>query len=369
MGTDKIKIGFLGLGLIGGSIAKALKKRISHTVSLIAYDIDESSLKEAKKDNIIAVCYTDLYSFPVEETDILFLCAPVEYNVENLQKIVARLPEKCIITDVGSVKGEIRNAIDKLKLSSQFIGGHPMAGSEKTGFSNASDRLLENAYYILTPDASIQKEQLDTFITIIKATGALPLIMTEKEHDYVTAGISHLPHVISAALVNLVKNNDTKDSFMHQVAAGGFKDITRISSSSPIMWEQICMENKDNILHLLDLYMDTLNSFKQTLVNDDNNDINSFFANAKDYRDTFSEQTKGPIQQVYRIYADIPDVPGVIAKIASLLASHNINIRNIGIIHNREFEKGALRIEIYDMEALTNATTILQDADYQVTLP
>lgn len=369
MNNKQIKIGFLGLGLIGGSVAKALQKKLNCNVCIYAYDIDEASLKIAKDNQTIYAYHTTLDSFPIEEMDIIFLCAPVGNNVSNLKSIAKRIPPHCIITDVGSVKGEIRNAIDSLNLSGHFIGGHPMAGSEKTGFANASDILLENAYYILTPDASIPKDMLDTFISIIKATGALPIVMTEKEHDYVVAGISHLPHVISATLVNLVKDSDTKDAFMHRIAAGGFKDITRISSSSPVMWEQICLENKDNIIHLLNSYIDKLNVFKETLAISNADNINSFFSSARDYRDTFSEQTKGPIQQVYRVYADIPDVPGVIARISTLLANHNINIKNIGIVNNREFEKGALRIEFYDYDSLHKASYVLQNANYNITLP
>ena len=122
-----------------------------------------------------------------------------------------------------------------------------MAGSEKTGFSNASPVLLENAYYILTPTESVAKEAVAAYSSLVQSMGAIPIQLSAQEHDYVTAAISHVPHLVAAALANLVHDHDSAQETMKMIAAGGFKDITRIASSSPDMWESICMSNTENI--------------------------------------------------------------------------------------------------------------------------
>ena len=136
-----------------------------------------------------------------------------------------------------------------------FIGGHPMAGSEKTGFDHSNERILENAYYILTPGGEVGLEYISDFTELISSLGAIPMVLTAEEHDFITAGVSHLPHIIASALVNLVKTLDNDAEYMKTIAAGGFRDITRIASSSPVMWQQICMENHENISNVLDDYI------------------------------------------------------------------------------------------------------------------
>ena len=116
-----------------------------------------------------------------------------------------------------------------------------MAGSEKTGFDHSNERILENAYYILTPGGEVGLEYISDFTELISSLGAIPMVLTAEEHDFITAGVSHLPHIIASALVNLVKTLDNDAEYMKTIAAGGFRDITRIASSSPVMWQQICM--------------------------------------------------------------------------------------------------------------------------------
>ena len=137
-----------------------------------------------------------------------------------------------------------------------------MAGSEKTGYSNASDILLENAFYAITPTKSTTKDMLARYIELVKLTGAIPVVLEPEHHDYSVAGISHVPHIIAASLVNLIKHSDDENGTMKLLAAGGFKDITRIASSSPEMWEQICTTNTDAIVKLLGDYIDYLTKIK-----------------------------------------------------------------------------------------------------------
>ena len=171
-----------------------------------------------------------------------------------------------------------------------------------------------------------------------KITGAIPLILDYKQHDYVTAAISHLPHVIAASLVNLVRDSDSEEGIMKMVAAGGFKDITRIASSSAQMWQQICLTNTDNISTLLNDYIRSLQEFKNSLDSRKEKDLYDLFDSAREYRDSFINASSGPIKRSYVLTVDIADQAGSLAAITTILAVNGINIKNIGITHNREQE-------------------------------
>lgn len=361
---DKLICGFIGLGLIGGSIAKAIRNKLPEAY-LIAYDTNASSLKLAINEGIINEACSEIGQ-PFARCDYIFLCAPVAHNDENLISIKKYLSPNAVLTDVGSVKTGIHEHISAMGMENQFIGGHPMTGSERFGYANSKASLFENAYYILTPTDKTPADKISAYQNLVKTIGAIPLVLSYSQHDYVTAAISHLPHVISACLVNFVKNNDSKDGIMKMIAAGGFKDITRISSSSPVMWQQICLTNSENISALLEQYINSLSEFKQTLDSGDTDMLYQFFDNARAYRESFIGASSGPIKTEYVITADIADKPGSIATIASLLASHDISIKNIGINHNRELAEGALRIEFYDETAATKATAVLREHKYVI---
>lgn len=359
-----ITCGFIGLGLIGGSIARAIKEKIAGS-TIIAYDINENTLNLAKEEQV-----ADIVTSSIDEQfqicDYIFLCAPVQKNDENLQKVKNVLSPSCLLTDVGSVKSDIHHTIRKAGLCRQFIGGHPMAGSERIGFANSKAVLLENAYYILTPTEEVPEEKLSAYRNLVQSLGALPLVLSPSQHDYVTAAVSHLPHVIAASLVNLVKDSDSRDGIMKMIAAGGFKDITRIASSSAIMWQQICLTNTENIIDLLTDYINSLDSVRHSLECKDAEALYELFDSARIYRDSFINASSGPIKKSYCIRIDIADEPGALATIVALLASHNISIKNIGISHNREYEGGVLQIECYEEASLCKASEILRSQNYIV---
>lgn len=364
-----LKCGFIGLGLIGGSIAKALKNQTAFQTFHTVYDPDLSSLELAAKEGVADKIVTTLEDQSIcafSDCDYLFLCAPVQYNIANLSQIRSAISPNCIITDVGSVKTGIHDAITELGLESQFIGGHPMAGSERIGYRNSKALLLENAYYILTPTPFVSTDKINAYQNLVKSMGALPLILSYEGHDYATAAISHLPHIIAAALVNLVKDSDSADGIMKTIAAGGFKDITRIASSSPEMWQQICLTNTSNIASLLGDYIHALDKIYEVLLSGDSAQIYDFFHSARTYRESFVGTGNGPIKTEYTLNIDISDEPGALASIATMLAARGISIKNIGITHNREYEEGALRIEFYTAEDVDSAKQLLERKNYTV---
>lgn len=358
--------GFIGLGLIGGSIARALRQFYPDS-RLLAYEINRESLETAVKDGVID---TPLSS--IDESflacDYIFLCAPVSENNRLLAKIKKYLSPACLLTDVGSVKKDIHRYIKEAGLSRQFIGGHPMAGSERCGYLNSRALLLQNAYYILTPCAEVPPEDVAAFRGLIASLGAIPLVLSSSVHDYVTAAISHLPHVIAASLVNLIRQADSTDGVMKMIAAGGFKDITRIASSSPSMWQQICLSNGENIAALLDDYIAALEQIKKEIHLSRQDNLYQFFESARAYRDSFTEASSGPIKKVFSLRIDIADEPGALAAIATILALQQISIKNIGITHNREQEDGVLQVEFYEEESIEKASKILRAKGYTVYL-
>lgn len=361
---EQMHFGFIGLGLIGGSIAKGLREKYP-SCAITAYDIEPANVEMAKKDGVVTICAYEIDRV-FSPCDLIFLCAPVSCNDENLLLLQNVLGKDALLTDVGSVKGDIYEHIRTAGLERQFIGGHPMTGSERTGYPNSKAMLLENAYYILTPTEKTPGESTELMEHLVRSLGAIPLILSPGQHDYVTAGISHLPHVISASLVNLVKEKDSPEGIMKLIAAGGFKDITRISSSSPVMWEHICMTNRDNILSLLDAFAESLQDIRQMISREDAQGTYDFFESARSYRESFTDVSGGPIKKSYVFYVDIPDEPGALATIVTLLAFQQINLKNIGITHNREVAEGSLLIEVWKEADIARAKEVLSAKGYMV---
>ena len=359
------KIGFIGLGHIGGSIAKTIH-RIYPDIQMIAYDTCRETLSRALSEGVISRACSSV-SGEFSDCDYIYLCAPVLNNTDYVTLLSDLLHDDMLLTDVGSVKTGIHEQIQKFpELEKHFIGGHPMCGTEHTGYEYSTAYMLENAYYILTPTRTVPTEKAAEFEAFVASIGALPITLDFQEHDFIVGSVSHLPHVISATLVNLVKELDNEEETMRTIAAGGFKDITRISSSSPVMWENICLANRDTILKLIDIYVASIGKIRQKIADADGSDINSFFRSAKDYRDSFNIPHAGAIKPVYLLFCDLIDEAGGIATIATILAANNISIKNIGIIHNREYQQGVLQIEFYDKDAYEKAVALLRKYHYTV---
>ena len=357
-------VGFIGFGLIGGSIAKKMKIN-DPDVKIIASARRQETIDTAYAAGLIDNKKSCIIS-DFSECDVIFLCAPVKNNIDYLHKLKPVISKDCIITDVGSTKTEIHEEVIRLDLEKNFIGGHPMTGSEKTGIENADEYLLENAYYIITPTEKNTEEQIAGFRSFVKSLGSIPLVLDYKKHDYATASISHLPHMISYALTNLVKNIDDQDETMKTIAAGGFRDMTRIAASSPVMWQSICLSNKEQLISLMDQYIDEITRLRESIDHSEKQELLNYFSEAKEYRDSLFVPSKRSSTVCYELFVDLVDEAGGIAIIASMLAFKGINIKNIGIINNREFEEGVLRIEFYTHEALDLAVVVLKEKNYKV---
>lgn len=357
-------VGFVGLGLIGGSIAKAIKA-FHPEIQIMAYMRTADTLIEAANEGTVDIACTAVDG-QFAACDCIFLCAPVATNAMYLERLKPVIKADCILTDVGSTKTDIHERVTALELEEHFIGGHPMAGSEKTGYANAKPHLIENAYYIITPSSKVSQEAVDLFVPFIASLKALPLVLDYRRHDFITASVSHLPHLIASSLVNLVQELDGADELMKRIAAGGFKDITRIASSSPEMWEQICMTNKENLIRVLDCYLEQLTSVKKQLEEADGNGLYRFFETSRNYRNSIPDSSAGPIKKMYAFYCDMVDEAGGVAVLSTILAAGGVSLKNIGIIHNREFEEAVLKVELYDEASYEKAIALLRKYRYTI---
>ncbi len=357
-------IAFIGFGLIGGSIARGMK-RARPDITVMAYMRTRAKLEQAKEDGIVDVIL-DGIGEELQSCDFIFLCTPVEYNAWYLSAVRPYLKEGAIVTDVGSTKTDIHEHVKTLGMESVFIGGHPMAGSEKTGYENSTDHLLENAYYIITPTLLSRESDVRRLVNLAKMIGSIPIVLDYRRHDEITAAISHLPHVVASSLVNLVKDSDGEEGMMKRLAAGGFKDITRIASSSPEMWQQICMANRENLADILRQYISSLQAILKDLETSDSQALYDLFETSGRYRNSMSDKSKGAIVPEYSFTVDIVDEVGSISTLSVILASKGISIKNIGINHNREHGEGALRISFYDKESMDAAWGHLAKYHYEM---
>lgn len=353
---------FIGLGLIGGSLAKAIKKAYPDS-HISVLDKDERSIQIALEEAVVNQELKSLKEIE-QDTDILFLCTPVEQNRAFLEELKTLLSPHTILSDVGSTKTAIMKEAEQLGLSSQFIGGHPMAGSEVSGYQASDSLLLENAYYLLTPGKSFPLELTNKMQTFLSSIGSIPFVMSPEEHDTSVACVSHLPHLIAACLVKLLKEEDKKGT-MKKLAAGGFKDISRIASSSPVMWQQICLSNKKAIVEMMEDYITVLEEIKNFVKKEDPQAIAEFFQESGEYRNSMDSTAQGLIQSEYAISLHVQDHPGAISIISTILASNMVSIRNIGINHNREKGEGALQLSFYTGEDCEMAKKLLHKYGFQ----
>ncbi|WP_088044389.1 prephenate dehydrogenase [Bacillus sp. EAC] len=354
----------IGTGLIGGSIALAIKK--VHDVNIIGFDINAMQLEIGKKIQIIDEISVQLKECAEKAHLIIFSC-PVEESIKYIHKISEyKLMDGIIITDVGSTKSEIMKHSRPLTSKGYcFIGGHPMAGSHKTGIESAKVHLFENAYYILTPSELTSDDQIDELKDWLKGTGSHFVVIDEATHDKITGVVSHFPHLIAASLVKQVKSYSKKEPLTTALAAGGFRDITRIASSSPKMWTDIVIQNKEILLSLIANWIDEMKEMYQIVDQQNNEEIYQYFKESKDFRDNMPTKANGAIPSYFDLYVDVMDRVGELANITTILSIHQVSITNLRIIESREGLPGVLRISLQTERDREKAENFLNVNGYE----
>ncbi len=359
--SNQIKnISIIGLGLIGGSIAKALKKT-DLNITISAFDKDDI-LSAAIDERII-----DKELSSINESinsDLIFLCLPVELSLEYLKDLAPKLKTGQVITDVSGVKGVFQKEWEKLNSKGIYIGGHPMTGKEKGGFENSDPLLFENAIYILTEETN-DNELLKEFEDLIHLLGANILHIPAKQHDVIAASVSHLPQLISVALVNTASLKTDKYNFL-DLAAGGFRDMTRIASSDFSIWESVIAQNRDEILAAIEKFQIELDSMKTNIEKLNLNKLKDRFESSRKTRDEIPKNTKGFLSPLFDVFVFVKDEPGVISKISTALFKRNINIKDIELLKIREGSGGTFRLSFESKDDSEEAKLIIQEIGFEI---
>lgn len=339
-----INLFFVGLGLIGGSLACNLKY-FYKDIHIIAYDTNPNQLQRAQSMGIIDAMTTD-YAHGIAQADIVIFATPVQTTTRYLKTMTDyQTRPGLIVTDTGSTKSTIQAFEAKLlEKDIHLIGGHPMAGSHKSGVLNAKKHLFENAYYVLVHDLPENDAACETITTLLQHTRAKTISMTADEHDYITGIVSHVPHFIASSLVNLNAHYASSSDWVQELAAGGFRDMTRIACSNPDMWRDISLENRQHILTIMKAFQKQFKEVISLLEQQDETGLHQFFDNAKQYRDQLPIRSLGAMNSSFDLYVDIPDQSGAISQVLDILHAHHISIRNLRILEVREDIYGALRI-------------------------
>ena len=284
------RITIIGLGLIGGSLSLALKKQWGEEVRITGVDHDLKTLELAVQRGAVDSSTND-WKKGVEKADIIFLCTPVLQIIPIVEQILPYVKAGGILTDVGSTKGFLaKKMLGMMPPYVQYVSGHPMTGIEQSGIMAADQELFKNKWYILIPEASTSPEAVKIVSQILTSTGARITTMDLADHDQCAAVISHIPHVVAAALVNLLgKYPNLEESF--KLVGGGFRDTTRIASSNADMWADICLTNSQPITQSLLQVKELLDEMIQAIEKNDRPAIHHFFKRAKVRRDVLIEET------------------------------------------------------------------------------
>ncbi len=254
----------IGVGLIGGSLAKVLKvKGLARRV--IGSGRSRESLELALKLGVIDAMGQGP-SYGVEEADLVVLASPVGTFIKIMQDAAPYLKKGAIVTDVGSVKGSLVKALEQiLSAGCHYVPGHPIAGREKSGVAEATEALFEGKRCILTPGPHTDPNALEAVRRVWIAAGAAVTDMDADLHDKVFGAVSHLPHVAAFAMMSAVAELNTGTEEYLKFSGAGFRDFTRIAASSPEMWRDICLMNRENLVQMIDRYLATLNQFKREI--------------------------------------------------------------------------------------------------------
>jgi prephenate dehydrogenase len=278
------KMTVIGVGLLGASLAKACKER-GLVDEVVGYGRNRKNLEKAKELNIIDHCPAVL-SEAVSDADLIVLCTPVSTIVPLIQNLVPQVKTGALITDVGSVKGPVVHGADRVVPDGIFfVGSHPIAGGEYSGLEASTANLYQDAKCIVTPTDKTNKTALEKISALWHALGMNVISLTTEEHDFIFGAVSHLPHIVAYALMNTLgalKTPENRD--VTAFSGAGLKDITRIASSDPVMWRDICLSNRNHSLDLIDQFQNKLEKIRSTIEKGNGHELKKEFIAANKYR-------------------------------------------------------------------------------------
>jgi len=344
-----------GVGLIGGSIGLGTRQRFL-AERVVGLDRDPAALEAARGMGVIDEA--QLQPGPwLKEADLVVLATPARTLVPLAESLRPFLSPHTALTDVGGIKAEVCRALSDLP----FVGGHPMAGSERVGVQHADAALLENAVWVLTPDETTDPEALARVRSFVEHLGARPIETPPEQHDRLVAAVSHLPYLTAVALTELAAG-DTERDLMMLLAAGGFRDLTRVASGSPRMSRDMVVGNEGALRRALRRFRAKLDELEALL--DDPEGMLERAEAAKRTRDAFPIVRRSLLPARFEVVIAVPDRPGELARITKALGDAGVNIKDIEVLSIRE-AGGAVRLAFESEEDLKVGTHALTGAGYE----
>lgn len=353
-----------GVGLIGGSIGRGVRER-SLARRVIGFDHDAAVLDAAI--GIGAIDEARLEPGPwLADADLVILAAPTKALPSLAAALLPHIRPGAVITDVGSVKVPVLDALSGLvgagRNRPRFVGGHPMAGSERAGVLYSDPALLENAVWVLTPTQDTDRDALALVTRFVEALGARPIEVEPELHDRLVATVSHLPYLAAVALTGLVDSGEDR-SLKMLLAAGGFRDLTRVASGDPRMSRDMVADNAEAVRRALDLFRAQLDLVESRL--DDPEALFELAGAAKRARDSIPIVSRGLLPMRPELVIAVRDRPGEFAHITAALAEAQVNIKDLQVLSVRE-SGGAVRLAFEDADGLKRGREALEAAGYQV---
>ena len=348
-------VAIAGVGLIGGSVGLGIQQRFL-AKRVIGLDRDAATLEAAQGLGVIDAAQLSPGPW-LHEADLVILATPVRSIVPLAEALRPHLRSDALVTDVGSVKEEAVDALRDLR----FVGGHPMAGSERTGVLNADAALLENAVWVLTPGDATDPEALEKVHTFVEHLGARPLRVAPAQHDRLVAAVSQLPYLAAVALTRVIEDADDRD-LMTLLAAGGFRDITRVASGSPTMSRDMVVSNRDAVREALSSFRRHLSALDAAL--DDPDMLLTAAEGAKRSRDAIPIVRRSLLPAKHEVVIAVPDRPGQLARITRALGDADVNIKDIEVLSIRE-AGGAVRLAFDSEQELMRGTSALRAVGYE----
>jgi prephenate dehydrogenase len=330
-------VALVGTGLIGGSIGLALRRA---GVTVRGFDRDAPHASAALDAGAVDQLAPDLAT-AVAEADLTVVAVPVGFVADVVVEALdagARL-----VTDVGSVKAPVVAAVESARpdAAARYVGGHPMAGSEQEGLAGASADLFVGATWVLTPTPRTDPGVFAEVRSWVSAFGAEAIAVAPELHDALVAVVSHVPQLAASTLMNVANRGNDEHAVLLRLAAGGFRDMTRIASSHPAIWPDICLANRDAIVDALDTYLDELTRVRSIVVDGDRDALLTVLADARVARRNLP--TGLPVEEsLVELRVPVPDREGVIAEVTTLAARYGINIADLEIAHSLEGRAGVL---------------------------
>lgn len=339
-------VAIAGTGLIGGSIGLALRRG---GATVIGYDADR-----ARADAAVEVGAVDravgALSEAVAGADVTVVAVPVGRVAAVV--IEALDAGAAVVTDVGSVKSPLLTEVATARpdAADRYVGGHPMAGSEQTGVEGADADLLLGATWVLTPNSRTDATAFSAVQSLVRATGAEMLAIPAQRHDELVAIVSHVPQLAATTLMDLAATTGRDETTLLRLAAGGFRDMTRIAASDTSIWPDICLANRDAILGAFDGYLDALTRVRALVADGDRQDLLAVLERARDARRSLPSGARTG-ETLAELRIPVPDRPGVVAEVATLAGELGVNIADIEIAHSSEGAGGVLVLVVAADEA------------------